>query len=204
MTCMTNKVFVNFCILLLCTSCNYISYSQIAPMVKTAILGVDDIVIDEEYINNKEYSFAKVKIGKSGIAIMTLSQINDGIYSWISSSGEKLNTFNGKVVSISGSLFDMKIYNYSNFALDNNFAVSLNAQMILESPKAFIDHFSSTKFITLTDEGLIYYEEAIVTKGFKWNFTNSYWVDPVTKRVTRTLQYVHPKQPQLEISFFYK
>lgn len=201
---MTNKVFVNFCILLLCTSCNYISYSQIAPMVKTAILGVDDIVIDEEYINNKEYSFAKVKIGKSGIAIMTLSQINDGIYSWISSSGEKLNTFNGKVVSISGSLFDMKIYNYSNFALDNNFAVSLNAQMILESPKAFIDHFSSTKFITLTDEGLIYYEEAIVTKGFKWNFTNSYWVDPVTKRVTRTLQYVHPKQPQLEISFFYK
>lgn len=201
---MTNKVFVNFCILLLCTSCNYISYSQIAPMVKTAILGVDDIVIDEEYINNKEYSFAKVKIGKSGIAIMTLSQINDGIYSWISSSGEKLNTFNGKVVSISGSLFDMKIYNYSNFALDNNFAVSLNAQMILESPKAFIDHFSSTKFITSTDEGLIYYEEAIVTKGFKWNFTNSYWVDPVTKRVTRTLQYVHPKQPQLEISFFYK
>ena len=69
MTYMINKLVVYFCILLLCSSCNYISYSQIAPMVKTAVFGVDDIVIDDEYLKNKEYSFAKIKIGKSGIAI---------------------------------------------------------------------------------------------------------------------------------------
>lgn len=201
---MINKLFINLCILLLCTSCNSISYSQIFPMVKTAVFGVDDILVNDEFIKNKEYSFAKVKIGKSGIAIMTLSEINDGIYTWISSSGEKLNTFNGKVISISGSLFDMKIYNHLNFSLDYNHTTYLDSQMLLYSPKASIGHSSASKFIAMNEDDLMYYEESVTTKGFKWKFTNRYWVDPETRRVMRTIQQVHPKQDQLDISFYYK
>ena len=116
---MTKNFSISICILLFCSSCNYVSYSQIVPMARTAVFGVPDVIIDEQYIENKEFSFAKVKIGKTGIAIMTLSQINDNVYSWISSSGEKLNTLNGKVISISGSSFDMKLFNHANFELNN-------------------------------------------------------------------------------------
>ena len=201
---MTKNFSISICILLFCSSCNYVSYSQIVPMARTAVFGVPDVIIDEQYIENKEFSFAKVKIGKTGIAIMTLSQINDNVYSWISSSGEKLNTLNGKVISISGSSFDMKLFNHANFELNNEFPVYLDAQMMLQSPRAFIEYFSKTQKLNFDDNDLFYYEEVVAVKGFKWNFINRYWVDPLTKRVTRTLQTIHPKQPEIEITYYYK
>ena len=58
-------------------------------MIRTATFGVPDVIIDDAYISAKEYSFAKVKIGRSGIAIMTLAGIENDIFTWISSSGER-------------------------------------------------------------------------------------------------------------------
>ena len=70
---MTKNKSLLFLIIASLTSCNYISYSQLVPMIRTATVGVPDVIIDDVYISAKEYSFAKVKIGRSGIAIMTLS-----------------------------------------------------------------------------------------------------------------------------------
>ena len=59
---MTKNKSLLFFIIASLTSCNYISYSQLVPMIRTATFGVPDVIIDDVYISAKEYSFAKVKI----------------------------------------------------------------------------------------------------------------------------------------------
>ena len=56
-------LIIIFCL----SSCAYVEYGRLPSTIKTALIGVDDFIIDEEYFNSMEYSFIKVKTGKSGI-----------------------------------------------------------------------------------------------------------------------------------------
>lgn len=198
------KLLLLMCITL--TSCNYVSYSQIVPMVRTAAFGVPDIVIDESYINKKEYSFAKVKLGRAGIAIMTLATIENGVYTWVSSSGEKLQTLNGKIIKISGSIFDFELFGYTNFALvPSKSEFIINGQIMLQSPRAFVDLTSKVTQLDSSDAfSSFYFEERFTTEAFKWSFVNKYWVDIESGRTIKSIQKVHPRQALIEISYYYK
>ena len=62
---MTKFVFT----LLVLSSCSFIDYGQLPATIKDSIYG-KDIVIDGEFFNRQKYSFAKIKIGKSIVAIV--------------------------------------------------------------------------------------------------------------------------------------
>ena len=175
-------------------------------MIKTATIGVPDIVIDDAYILEKQYSFAKVKLGRAGIALMTLARIDNGIYTWVSSSGERLETVNGKIIKISGSAFDFELFGYHQFSLlPGEAPINMDVQAMLQSPRAFIELESNTTQLTLSDNNNAYYfEEHVSTNAFKWSFVNKYWVDVDSKLPSKSIQTVHPKQAPIEISYYYK
>ena len=90
-------------------SCSYISYTEILPTIRSVVIGAGDIEINQSYIDSKEYSFAKFKIGRSSIAILSLAYIKDGVFEWVSSSNERIFTFNGKIIKT--IYFDIDISN---------------------------------------------------------------------------------------------
>lgn len=207
MTYMTKNFWIIF--LLSISSCAQISYSDAIPLLRTALIGAQDIEVDSSFIESREYSFAKVRLGRSAIAIMTLSTINkDNIYKWVNASGESIYTFNGKIIKSEGIVYDMEIFNYDGFNmpdLKNLELITNSYDMMLLNPRGFVSQLSTIKYDeSIIGESLIRYTETVSSDGFKWNFKNVYYVDVDTNRVVKSEQFIHPKYPKVEISYYYK
>lgn len=194
-------------LLLIClSSCNYVSYSEIIPLVKRATFGVEDIEIDSNFLNQQKFSFIKVNIGRTGVAILTLASIKDGVYTWVSATGEKLQTYNGKIIKSFDVIYDSHFITFSNFSLNENFKTAQYDYTIrLFNPNTLITQEAILKTIDSSelDSEDIYFEEVVYTRGFKWNFVNKYWLNK-NGYVTKSIQHLHPKLPKYEIEFYYK
>ena len=93
-----------------CSTFSLSQYTNIYSVAKDTVFDANVLEVSAQEYDAFNYSFAKVKIGRSGIAIMTLAGIENDIFTWISSSGEKLQTVNGKIIKISGSPFDFELF----------------------------------------------------------------------------------------------
>jgi hypothetical protein len=195
--------FISFLFLLL-SSCSYISYSQVIPLIDKAIFGADDIPLTQEFISSKEYSFVKVELGKSSVSIMTLRSIKEGVFEWISQTGERIYTYNGKVVKTEGLPFDTYIYSFrqKNF-LQVSSSMRFHYYLQLYNPKAFVEQTSFISVIEDSEDYLVLKEE-VQTDGFKWNFSNKYSYNKLTQLPIETSQYIHPKLDPIVLTFIYK
>ncbi len=188
---------------LLLTNCSIISYSELIPLAKLAIVGAEDIIIDDNFIRSKQFSFAKVKIGRSAIAIFSLVRIDqNGAFEWISGEGEILTTFNGKIIKLENSLYNTEFMNFSNFNPSVLTSESrLTYDLFLSNPRAFI---TQDAFVEISSEQKgLKIEETVQTNGFKWEFKNKY-VFNSNNRAIHSIQTIHPKVPTVEIDFYYK
>ena len=96
-------------LLTLANSCSFISYNQVIPLIKEATVGTPDIELSEEFIQEQSFSFARVDLGKGANIIMVLLEINSNFYTWVSSTGEKIITYNGKIVRTEGLIYNIEI-----------------------------------------------------------------------------------------------
>ena len=101
---MTKLIFT----LIVISSCSYIDYGQLPATIKDSIYG-RDIVIDDEFYNAQKYSFAKIKIGKSIVAIAVLASASEEKYLWISQDGARIYTNNGRITKTIGLNHDVSI-----------------------------------------------------------------------------------------------
>jgi hypothetical protein len=191
------------------SSCSYISYSQVIPMIKVATIGATNETIGLLDYSNAEYSFAKIRIGRSANANLTLATINKGIFQWVSADNEKIYTFNGKIIKTSGIGRNMNYISYSDFSLDPKIIDILDVE--LYDPHAIVQQkskivFSGYQVITYLESPVKtkYFQELVSTEEFKWKYMNEYWVDLLSNRVIRSKQSIHPNFPDLEIEYFYK
>ena len=200
--------------------CSSISYSQVIPLAKTAIIGVDDIELTNEFIESKQYSFAKVKVGRSAVAIMSLATIQNGLFKWLSGTGEVIYTYNGKVIKTEGLIYNTHLFSHSNFSLNKSKESLFSFDLQLDQPEAFLSQKSFVSFNPkpsnfrsllnsfytpkVANNSLLYFEESIKTENLRWNFTNKYWVDPSTGMVLKAEQSVHPRLPKINIEYYYK
>ena len=197
-------------VLLLLSSCSIISFGYLPEVVKNSIIGVD-IEITDEFYNAQPYSFAKMKIGKSIVAITILSNVRNGTYLWIAGDGERIHTRNGKIIMTEGLQHDVEVLDISNLGPSsyrdfNSKSGTFNEILLqLDNPHAIIQQSLSTTEVGIDQSffNTMLYKESFSSGELAWNKDNFYWVDP-TGRVVRTEQYIHPRMPKVVIEFFYK
>ena len=62
------------------------------------------------------------------------------------------------------------------------------------NPRGFLTQSSLVKFNRIIPQTNFFeYEEEVSSEGFKWNFVNTYQVDPETNLVVESEQFIHPK-----------
>jgi len=185
------------------SSCQYISYNQVIPLTRQAIIGFPDIELTEEYIAKQRYSFARFDLGKGANVIMVLSDIENNFYTWVSATGEKLITYNGKIVKTIGLIHNVEIYNPTSFKIfspNNNYSGIYD--VMLKDPKAFIEQKFSTKLTSQSN--YLKLTESIEIDILNLEYQNSYTIDLISGRTIRSTQRIHPKLPEIKIDFVYK
>ena len=195
-----------FVILLLFSSCSVTTYSELVPLIKTAAIGTPDIEINQDFIDSIEYSFARVRLGRSSTAVLVLSTIDDNIFTWVSSSNEKIYTHNGKVIRTEGLAYNFESYNFKLFNIETVIAqntLSYQKDIFFNNPNAFVSQFINLNILEHSD-GVIKIGEKAKANGFKWTVTNTYWLDPNTRLPIKSHQYIHPYLPKIEIDYYFK
>ena len=197
--------------LLIISSCSYIDYGQLPATIKDSVYG-KDIVIDDEFYNSQKYSFAKIRIGKSIVAIAVLASADKEKYIWVSQDGARIYTDNGRITKTVGLQHDVstldgtqniKLSSFINYEPSKHY--KRDTLLELFNPYAII----SQQFI-LTEKGIDskYFNSMLYTEDFtsgKLAFSgiNYYWVDP-KGRVIKTEQFIHPRLPKVVIEFYFK
>jgi len=167
------KLILISSVVIFATSCSNIPVKQMFPMIKASLFGIPQIEISENFIDSQPYSFIKVRIGKSSQAILVLSTIKDDIYVWVSSTGEKIYTFNGKIIKTHGLNYNLEEFS-PKFFPNNKLPQKVTHDILLSNPKKFVtqDSVIESSFNKSSDNSLII--EAITTDGFKWSYKNYY------------------------------
>jgi hypothetical protein len=194
-----NKILF-FAMFLSLFSCQTIPYSQFPIIFKTAVYGAEDIAVSETTIAERKYSFIKVRFGKKFVALLTLVNTDSNIFEWITSTGEKVFTYNGKVIRTVGLTNNIHIYTYENFSCSTHEKKIVNYDVMLEDPRAFVTQSASID-VDLSSANTCY--ERVTTNGFSWSHVNHYRYnkDGLPKKA---IQSIHPMLPIMEIDFYYK
>ena len=192
------KIFI-ISLCLFVSNCAYISYNQVIPLARNAILGVEKIKVDENLIESTEYSFARVNLGRSASVIMILEKIDsNNNYHWISSDSEKLITSNGKIIKTRDLIYNFEAINYS-FNLENSDGYY---DVMFYDPKAFIEQRFEIK--EQESEGnLKMYTETIFNIPLRTSWKNIYKVNDLNF-VIYSKQRIHPNLPEIEMDIYYK
>jgi len=193
-------------LLVLFSSCAQFTIQDYKNVYQATFVKPDnEIVVSQEFIDLREYSFAKVEIGDDVSAILVLAFIKNDLFTWISSTGEKIVTKNGKIVETFGLKYNMKLLDSSQINLSES---EFNVFIELDNPHAIIQNkLKISKDFSLNNGDSIdlYIENfSSFSSSFKWSGKNYYWVDTKTNLIKRTHQHIHPYQDSIEIEFFYK
>ena len=195
--------FKIFFLAIFLSSCAGFDYFQAAPLIKNSIMGSKDIIISEDFINQREFSFAKIKIGRSSPVILSLESINEDLYEWVSADQERIYTFNGKIVRTEGLIYNTNHLNISIPPDYNDLPLTHFNLIMLSNPDAMIKQQSELYLHSSSKTSITIFEE-IETSQYEWNFTNEYVVDKKSMLVTKSVQKIHPKLSTFNIEFFYK
>jgi len=189
----------------LCASCSSISYNQVVPLMRQAIIGSPDIELTPQFIEEQRYSFIRVDLGKGANIIMVLQDIDSNFYTWVSATGEKLVTYNGKIISTNGLIYNFKHINPQRFKLLSPVGKSNSGtfDLMLDDPRAFLEQDFKISLVKTLDDSLLF-EEEIVTPVLNNHYSNFYWLDKNSGQVVKSKQFTHPKLPKIRIDYVYK
>jgi len=177
----------------LLSSCAFVEYNQLPALTYRAIVGADDIEIDEDFLAQQKFSFVKVRMGKQSIATMTLANITGDAYRWVSESGEIIVTNKGRIIETIGLPYDNKQISYT--PLSNN---KVESFVYLANPEAIIN-----KLISIDkDVDNKFVEEKFLVKKIKWKGRNIYEYND-RNLIVYTKQSIHPRLPDIEMIFYY-
>ena len=177
-------------------------------IMKSLVVGIQDIEVNDAFYESMPYSFAKLKIGKSRLAILVLLSINNDVYEWIGPNGERVFTQSGKIIQTMGLQHNLKIVNSNNINIGCA-KCSHRSYIQLLDPPAFVTQnlenlYSHNQSIMLNiAHDTSVYKENFSTSQLKWSGENKYWLD-ARGRALKSEQSIHPRLDRIEIIFYYR
>ena len=209
---MTKYLIFTLSVMTACSSLPSIDYLDYAKSSFNYVSGRNNYNITQEYFDAQEYSFLKLRIGRSSPIIMVLAYVNDGIYEWVSADNKKLYTYSGKVIESRGFMNDFKIQypqsKIKNFlsTLEMNYAVDFFQPQLfnLNVNTIIVQNTKSSSYMRLNHNELFKgYREDISAPLIGWKAKNYYYYDSEGK-IFKTIQNIHPRIPTLDIEYYIK
>ena len=195
------------------TSCSNFDLSSSSTSLSNLLLmniSETSTSIDKETIESIPYASSLISFGGSAKSLIILESISGNSHTWISSDKVRFIEEKGRITRSVGMPNDLyyidrpaidfdfllKEVNFSYIAyysfrapVLNNLRVEINSNVIgLE-----------TINILGEDKKLILIEESIHSPTINWTAKNKYWLDPVSKYVWKSKQYLSPRLPYIEI-----
>tara|TARA_Y100001935_G_C17296358_1_gene506316 strand:- start:35 stop:655 length:621 start_codon:yes stop_codon:yes gene_type:complete len=195
-------------ILLFITSCSTLKIEDYRAIIAEFASPSEDIKVDKDLYDSKQFSFAKFRIGNDAPVILSLANITDGFYTWVSRDLVKIITKDGKIIRTFGLEYDVEVIDYSDWSLnDGNKSINL---LEVQNPHAIFSQHSriqlqkqNTIFLNKLYK-VLYFDERITTDAYRWSETNHYAVDNEVGLVIWSHQHIHPYLESIEISYYYK
>ncbi|MDC1165014.1 YjbF family lipoprotein [Gammaproteobacteria bacterium] len=181
-------------VILFIQSCAIVQPMDTPKIIKSLIFGVDQIEVTDSFFDEMEYSFARVTIGRSASAILVLSSIDNGFYTWLGSNNERIITVDGKIIYTVGLQHNI---NFLDFVSFKSPGTEYTHMLELYDPSAMIE----IKLIHSLSEGLIV--ENFNSSVIDWHGENYYYLNKLGQ-IRMSVQHYHPMAPKVTIDFFFK
>lgn len=205
-------------ILILIAGCSSRDYIEMPVRVYQSIKG-QDLVISEEFLDSREFSFIKINIGRNIVGIMSLVNIDKGVYEWVGEdSSQRVFTKNGRIVKTIGLKHNIEIINYHDLSFDSQSGAGEYLTRLTNPTGIFSQkyHFFRTNTLDFNQSHLnklfrphskiqssYIIEENFKTELYRWSNQNIYWLDD-DFNVVKTIQSIHPYLPKITIVYFFK
>ena len=194
--------------LILLSSCSLVEFKDVPTIARSIIYGVPEVEVTKSSYEKMPYSFAKINIGRSASGLMVLLSINDNVYEWVGSNGERIFTKNGKIIRTIGLEYNVNILNPKTDLLNCSECIYQH-YIELSNPKALINQksffeYSHKESIELIKKiNVTVMIENFSTSKFKWTGKNIYWFND-SEQVIKSRQQIHPSLGEIELTFYYK
>ena len=176
------------------------------------ITGRNNFSVSSNAYAQEEYSFIKVKLGRSTPIIMVLAYVNDGIFEWVGPDQSKIYTYKGKIIELSGFKNDIKIQHprskIKNFLTKNSKSYSVDfyspTLLNLDIISSYSQDSKMVSMFRLDGEtSFIRIQEKISAPLIGWKAKNYYYYGE-DEAIFKTIQHAHPRMPVIEIEFYIK
>ena len=168
------------------------------------------VVIGKETIESIPYASSLISFGGNAKSLIILESIMEDTNTWISSDKVRLIENNGRIIRTMGMPNDL--YYIERPDLDFDFLLTKESlsyiayysfrEPVLNNLKVEI-HSEVVGLETINILGqkrqLILIEESLYGPMINWSVKNKYWIDPITKYVWKSKQYLSPRLPHVQI-----
>ena len=152
----------------------------------------ENIEVDKEYFDQRNYSFAKFTQGRRSQAVGVLLSINNNIYEWFLGNNERIFTKHGKIIKTENLERNFVIQD-TRSVLPPNKSGNYKVVAALSDPDAFTSiaydwTFKKEEEITLINSYVTkkysekFNAEGLYWRNFFWRKENTYWVDANTSK----------------------
>lgn len=198
---------------MLCASCGDTWVKNVTYATQTYLHEGDDLHLTRADIARIPYASIAVRLGDGPQALLILARFDGDDLHWVSAKRNVIVTRRGRVVETYGLPIDLK---RTQFLTDDPVGRSVAAMQAAAECLRTIDleprHIDGilvrSRFAGAGSEDLTIlgdhtatsvWTEANAAPDLAWEFKNQYWIDARSGFVWRSLQYLSPVLPALEI-----
>jgi hypothetical protein len=184
------------------------SYFKAYESIKGSIFGYPD-EISTNLVKNIPYASMKLQIGKGSAGLLILEQLNEGLQTWVSADGIRIQILEGRIIKTGGLIHNLTDYRRTNLSFEeiikssglNNSTInyySYDEPLLLDFKVSITREYIGREEVQLLGEKkeLLLIKERLFNDQINWKVDNYFWVDPSDFFVWKSVQSISPKLPQ--------